>query len=217
MPIRVLIADDHGMVRQGLQMFFDGDPEVVIVGEARNGVEAVEMARELSPTVILMDLLMPALDGVEATKQLRKVLPHIHIVAMTSVVEESNIHRAIEAGVIGYVLKDTRPDELREAMLAAAQGRVRLSPDSAGRLMRNVPTPDGGTEALSEDDRELLCLLGKERSTEEIASEISWTAEEVETRLDNLLQRLGLAGRAQAVLYATRQGIIPADLRPYLT
>ena len=115
MPIRVLVADDHSMVRQGLQMFFDGDPEVTIVGEARNGEEAVTKAQDLRADVVLMDLLMPGIDGVAATRALRQASPHAHVVAMTSVVEESGVHRAIEAGAIGYVLKDTRPDELREA------------------------------------------------------------------------------------------------------
>ncbi len=216
MSIRVLVADDHGMVRQGLQMFFDGDPEVLIIGEARNGEEAVELARALEPDVVLMDLLMPAMDGVEATRQIRRLLPHAHVVVMTSVVEESGVHRAIEAGAIGYVLKDTRPGELREAVLAAAQGRVRFAPESAGRLMREVSTPGNSAQSLSDDDRKLLCLLGQERSTTEMAAGLSLEPEEVDARLEALLQRLGLAGRAHAVLYATRQGLVPAGLRPYL-
>lgn len=216
MPIRVLVADDHSMVRQGLQMYFDGDPDVEIVGEARNGDEVLAMALELKPDVVLMDLLMPAMDGIDATRTLRKALPHTHIVAMTSVVEEGGVHRAIEAGAIGYVLKDTRPDELRDAVLAAAEGRVRFAPESAGRLMREVPTPDTNGQSLSNDDRELLSLLGQGHSTGEIAAEMSLQPGEVDERLEALLDRLGLAGRAQAVLYATRQGLVPAGLRPYL-
>lgn len=217
MPIRVLVADDHGMVRQGLHMFFDGDPEVIVVGEARNGEEAIELARDLQPQVVLMDLLMPAMDGVEATRMLRRALPRAHIVAMTSVVEERNVHRAIEAGAIGYVLKDTRPDELREAVLNAAQGRVHFASESAGRLMRDVPTPLTGAENLSKEERDLLCWLGRECSTAEIAGELGLTPDEVEVRLDDLMQRLGIRSRAQAVLYAIRQGIVPPGLRPYLS
>lgn len=217
MPIRVLVADDHSMVRQGLEMYFDGDPEVVIVGEARNGDEAVGMARDLQPDVVLMDLLMPAMDGVEATRQMRLTYPHTHVVAMTSVVEESGVHRAIAAGAIGYVLKDTRPDELREAVLAAAAGRVRFAPESAGRLMRDVLTPDTDPRALEKDEREMLCLLSREHSTQEIAEGMSLEPGEVERRLEALMHRLGLAGRAHAVLYATRQRLVPAELRPYLS
>lgn len=216
MPIRVLVADDHSMVRQGLAMFFDGDPEVTIVGEARNGDEAVAMAQVLHPDVVLMDLIMPAMDGVEATRQLRRTYPGAQVVAMTSVVEENGVRRAIEAGAIGYVLKDTRPDELREAVLAAGQGRVRFAPDSAGRLMRNVTTPEVDGQNLAREEQDLLCLLCQERSTIEIARELALAPEEVDTRLDALLLRLGLAGRAQAVLYATRQGLAPAGMRPYL-
>ncbi len=192
MPIRVLVADDHSMVRQGLEMFFDSDPEVTIVGEARNGEEALELAQDLRPDVILMDLLMPAMDGVEATRQLRRALPRAHIVAMTSVVEEGGVHRAIEAGAIGYVLKDTRPDDLRQAVLAAAEGRVRFAPDSAGRLMRDVPTPDGGGDGLSQEDRQLLSLLAREHSTDEIAAQMSLAPDEVDRRLEALMQRLSL-------------------------
>ncbi len=216
MPIRVLVADDHSMVRQGLGMYFDGDPEVTIVGEARNGEEALGMVRELQPDVVLMDLLMPGMGGIEATRQLRDTSPRVHVVAMTSVVEEGGVHRAIEAGAIGYVLKDTRPDELREAVLAAAHGRVRFAPDSAGRLMRDVPTPELNPQSLSGEERELLCLLGRERSTEEIGAEMSLSPEEAEEMVEKTLHRLGMAGRAQAVLYATRQGLVPADVRPYL-
>ncbi len=216
MPIRVLVADDHSMVRQGLQMYFDGDADVQLVGEARNGDEVLALAEELKPDVVLMDLLMPAMDGIEATRAIRLALPRTHVVAMTSVVEENGVHRAIEAGAIGYVLKDTRPDELREAVLAAAEGRVRFASDSAGRLMRDVPTPEINGQDLTPDDRELLCLLGQEHSTREIAEELSLAPDEVEERLEALLQRLGVAGRAQAVLYATRAGIVPASVRPYL-
>lgn len=216
MSIRVLVADDHSMVRQGLQMYFDGDPDIIIVGEARNGDEALVMAEKLQPDVVLMDLLMPAMDGVEATRQLRRAFRRAHVIAMTSVVEENGVHRAIEAGAIGYVLKDTRPDELREAVLAAAQGRVRFAPESAGRLMRDVPTPEADSQTLSSDERRLLYMLGQEHSTEEIAAAFAIESQEAEERLEALIQRLGLAGRAQAVLYATRQGIVPAGLRPYL-
>lgn len=153
MPIRILIVDDHSMVRQGLQMYFEDDPDIEIVGEARNGEEALGLASSLCPQVVLMDLLMPVMDGFQAIGSLRQTLPRAHIVAMTSVVEEVGVHRAIEAGAISYVLKDTRPEELREAVLAAAEGRVRLPPESAGRLMQDVVTPDVAPDAAGPDAR----------------------------------------------------------------
>jgi DNA-binding NarL/FixJ family response regulator len=217
MPVRVLVVDDHAMVRQGLQMYFEDDPDVEIVGEARNGEEAVALAPELCPGVILMDLLMPAMDGVQATRMLRGIVPGSHIVAMTSVVEEAGVHRAIEAGAIGYVLKDTRPDELRDAVLAAADGRVRFPPESAGRLLREVKTPEVDPATLPDAEREMLRLLSEGHSAEEIAAAMGCDVAEAEAGLSNALSRLALAGRAQAVLYATRQGLVPPDLRPYLS
>lgn len=217
MPVEVLIVDDHAMVRQGLQMYFEDDPDIRIVGEARNGEEALRLAPELYPNVILMDLLMPALDGVQAIKALRAILPGCHIVAMTSVVEEAGAHRAIEAGAIGYVLKDTRPDELRDALLAAADGRVRFPHDSAGRLMREVKTPDIDPATLPDDERDMLRLLGEGCSVPEIAAACGCDALTVERGLAAVCARLRLNGRSQAVLYATRKGLVPPELRPYLS
>jgi two-component system, NarL family, response regulator LiaR len=217
MPVKVLVVDDHAMVRQGLQMYFEDDPDVQIVGEARNGEEAVTLAPQMQPGVVLMDLLMPAMDGVQAIKALRVSVPQCHIVAMTSVVEEAGVHRAIEAGAIGYVLKDTRPDELRDAVLAAADGRVRFHPESAGRLLREVSTPDIDPATLPAKDLEVLRLLSQGRSAAEIAQEVGCDTPAAERALASILERLGLSGRAQAVLYATRKGLVPAELRPYLS
>lgn len=216
MTIRVLIVDDHSMVRQGLQMYFEGDAEIEVVGEARNGEEALALAPALQPQVVLMDLLMPVVDGFQAIKALRQMLPRAHIVAMTSVVEEVGVHRAIEAGAISYVLKDTRPDELRDAVLAAAEGRVRFSPESAGRLMQDVPTPNVDPQTLPDDERQALSMLAAGQSTAEIGEALGCAQAEVDRRLDAAMSGLNIAGRAQAVLYATRQGLVPADLRPYL-
>jgi NarL family two-component system response regulator LiaR len=211
-----MIVDDHSMVRQGLQMYFEGDPEVEIIGEARNGEEALRLAATLNPQVVLMDLLMPVVDGFQAIKALRKLTPLAHVIAMTSVVEESGVHRAIEAGAISYVLKDTRPDELRDAVLAAAEGRVRFSPESAGRLMQAVPTPDVDPDTLNGDERRMLTLLAAGHSSAEIGAALDCSAADVDATLNALLARLSLAGRAQAVLYATRKGLVSSDLRPYL-
>jgi two-component system, NarL family, response regulator LiaR len=216
MPVSVLVVDDHAMVRQGLQMYFEDDTDVEIVGEARNGEEAITLAPQLCPDVILMDLLMPAMDGVQAIQVLRESVPHCHIIAMTSVVEEAGVDRAIEAGAIGYVLKDTQPDELRDAVLAAAEGRVRFHPESAGRLLREVRTPDTDPATLPADEHEMLRLLSQGRSVADIASTMGCGSADAERGLASALHRLGLAGPAQAVLYATRKGLVPPELRPYL-
>ncbi|MGH3144574.1 MAG: response regulator, partial [Rubrobacter sp.] len=138
MTIRVLITDDHGVVRQGLRMFLSRDPEVEVVGEATNGQEAVRLARELEPDVVLMDLLMPVMDGIAATEAIRAGTPDVEVIALTSVLEDASVTGAVRAGAIGYLLKDTDTDELRRAISAAAEGRVHLAPEAAARLMREV-------------------------------------------------------------------------------
>ena len=138
MGIRILIVDDHSVVRQGLQMFLALDPELEIVGEAKNGVEALRLAHQLKPDVVLMDLLMPEMDGVAATEAIRRELPDVEVIALTSVLEDKAIFDAIRVGAIGYLLKDTEGDKLCEAIKAAAAGQVRLSPKVAARLMREV-------------------------------------------------------------------------------
>ncbi|MDF2704254.1 MAG: two component transcriptional regulator, LuxR family, partial [Rubrobacteraceae bacterium] len=136
MTTRVLITDDHGVVRQGLRMFLSLDPDIQVVGEAQNGQEALEMARELQPDVVLMDLLMPVMDGISATEAIRKELPDVEVVALTSVLEDASVTGAVKAGAIGYLLKDTDSEELSRAIKAASEGRVQLAPEAAARLMR---------------------------------------------------------------------------------
>src|SRR5918995_4407084 len=136
MAIRVLITDDHGVVRQGLRVYLGLDPELEVVGEAANGEEALRMARELGPDVVLMDLLMPVVDGIEATKAIRAELPDVEVLALTSVLEDAVVTRVIKAGAIGYLLKDSDPAELHRAIRGAASGRVQLAPEAAARLVR---------------------------------------------------------------------------------
>ena len=138
MTIRILIADDHAVVRQGLKMFLPLDPEFIIVGEAANGEEAIQQAHRLHPDVVLMDILMPVMDGIHATQIIRQELPNIEVIALTSVLEDKLVVGAIKAGAISYLIKDTRTDELSQAIRDAAAGRVQLSPQAKARLMREV-------------------------------------------------------------------------------
>ena len=163
MPIRVLIVDDHSVVRRGLRMFLADDPEFEIVGEARDGAEAVAQAHALRPDVVLMDLLMPVMDGIAATGVIRGELPDTEVIALTSVLEDAAVVGAVKAGAIGYLLKDTHSDELCRAIKAAAAGQVQLSPQAAARLLREVRTPDS-PEVLTAREIEVLRLLeaGKE-------------------------------------------------------
>jgi two-component system, NarL family, response regulator LiaR len=132
--IRILLADDHSVVRQGLKMFLGLDPDLEVVGEARNGEEALRLARELTPDVVLMDLLMPVMDGITATAAIRRELPDTEVIALTSVLEDASVVNAVRAGAIGYLLKDTESDALVRAIKAAAEGQVQLAPEAQARL-----------------------------------------------------------------------------------
>ncbi|NLX08246.1 MAG: response regulator transcription factor [Chloroflexi bacterium] len=207
MSTRVLIADDHAVVRQGLRMFLNLDSEIEVVGEACNGLDAVQMARHLQPDVVLMDLLMPEMDGIEATARLRRELPEIEVIALTSVLEDSSVVGAIRAGAVGYLLKDTEADELIEAIKAAARGQVHLSPKAAARLMREVRLPES-PEALTERETEVLRLLARGHSNKEIALSLNIGEKTVKTHVSSILSKLNVASRTQAALYAVRIGLV---------
>ncbi len=209
MPIRILIADDHAVVRQGLRMFLTLDEEFEIIGEATNGAEAVDLARELQPDVVLMDLLMPVKDGITAIGDIRREMPDVEVIALTSVLEDASVVGAIKAGAIGYLLKDTQSDELRRAIKAAAQGQVQLSPQAAARLMREVRTPDS-PETLTDRETEVLRLLAGGFANKEIARDLVIGEKTVKTHVSNILAKLGVQSRTQAALYAVRIGLVPA-------
>ncbi|MBC7810245.1 MAG: response regulator transcription factor [Burkholderiales bacterium] len=207
MPIRVLLVDDHTVVRQGLRMFLSLDPELEVVGEAENGKQALEMAHQLLPDVVLMDILMPVMDGLEATAAVRQQLPDIEVIALTSVLEDGSVVGAIRAGAIGYLLKDTEAEELIRAIKAAAGGQVQLSPKAAARLMREVRVPDS-PEALTERETEVLRLLAEGKANKEIALVLSIGEKTVKTHVSNILQKLNVSSRTQAALYAVRVGLV---------
>ncbi|HZS88448.1 MAG TPA: response regulator transcription factor [Chloroflexota bacterium] len=209
MSIRVLIADDHSVVRQGLRMFLTLDPEFEVVGEAADGAEALRMARELLPDVVLMDLLMPVMDGIAATAAIRSTLPDTEVLALTSVLEDASVTGAVRAGAIGYLLKDTDADALCRAIKAAAAGQVQLSPQAAARLMREVRAPES-PEALTERETEVLRLLAQGRANKEIARDLGIGEKTVKTHVSNVLAKLGVQSRTQAALHAVQIGLVPA-------
>jgi NarL family two-component system response regulator LiaR len=209
MPIRVLIADDHAVVRQGLRMFLATDPELEIAGEARDGAEARRMALQLQPDVVLMDLLMPVMDGIQATAAIRREAPCVEVVALTSVLEDAAVVDAIRAGAIGYLLKNTEAHELRRAIKAAAAGQVELCPEAAARLLREVRTPDRSTESLTERETEVLRLLAHGQSNKEISRALDVSEQTVKTHVSHILDKLGVPSRTQAALYAIRNGLVP--------
>ncbi len=207
--IKILIVDDHSVVRQGLRMFLGVDPELQIVGEARDGQEAVEQTRRLNPDVVLMDLLMPVMDGLHAIAAIRAEMPDVEVVALTSVLEDNLIIEAIRAGAIGYLLKDTEAHELVRAIKAAAAGQVQLSPEVAVRLLREVRAPEPTTEQLTERETDVLRQLALGMSNKEIAQALFIGEQTVKSHMRHVLSKLGVPSRTQAALYATRNGLIP--------
>lgn len=207
MTIRVLIVDDHSVVRQGLQMFLALDPDIEVVGEADNGQEALHQARELQPDVILMDLLMPKMDGITAITAIRRELPDIEVIALTSVLEDASVVRAVKAGATGYLLKDTEADELCRAIKAAAAGQVQLSPQAAARLVREVKIAES-PENLTERETQVLRLIGHGLSNKEIARDLSIGEKTVKTHVSSILSKLGVLSRTQAALHAVKIGLV---------
>jgi DNA-binding NarL/FixJ family response regulator len=210
MPIRVLIVDDHAVVRQGLRMFLGLDPEFEVVGEAADGARALEAARNLRPDVVLMDLLMPVMDGIAATAAIRRELPDVEVVALTSVLEDDKVVGAVRAGAIGYQLKDAQPEELCRAVRAAAAGEVQLTPRAAARLLREVRAPES-PEALTERETEVLRLLALGHSNKEIGRRLDISALTAKTHVGNVLGKLGVPSRTHAALYAVRIGLVSAE------
>lgn len=210
MVICVLIADDHHVVREGLRRFLGRDPELSVVGEAANGVEAVDLARRLRPDVVLMDLLMPVMDGIAATSAIRKELPETEVIALTSVLEGAGVVDAVRAGAIGYLLKDIQAPQLRRAIKAAAAGQVQLPPQASAYLVREMQTPQA-TDALSERERGVLRLLALGRSNKEIGRDLQITEDTVKTHLKHIFAKLGVQSRTQAVLCAMRLGLVSSE------
>jgi DNA-binding NarL/FixJ family response regulator len=209
MSISVLLVDDHAVVLNGLTMFLGLDPELAIVGRAANGAEAVRLAHELLPDVVLMDLLMPVMDGITATTIIRRELPEVEVVALTSVLDDDKVIGAIRAGAIGYLLKDTEADELRRAIKAAAAGQVQLSPQVVERLLREVKTPD--SPRLGDYEQEILRLVARGRSNGEIAQELKVGEKTVKNLVGGILSKLGVPSRTQAALYALRTGLVTLE------
>ena len=207
MTIRVLLVDDHAVVRQGLRMFLSLDAELAIVGEAVNGADALQKAHALQPDVILMDLMMPVMDGITAIGILRRDLPDIEIIALTSVLEDTAVFNAMRAGATGYLLKDTEAEELCRAIKAAAAGQVQLSPQAAARLLREVPAPDS-PEQLTGRETDVLRLVAQGLANKQIALELSIGEKTVKTHVSNILSKLGVVSRTQAALYAARIGLV---------
>jgi DNA-binding NarL/FixJ family response regulator len=206
MCIRVLVADDHEVVRQGLRMFLRVDSEFEVVGEAGNGAEALCLARELRPDVVIMDILMPVMDGIAATALIRKELPEVEVLALTSVTVGATIVDIMRAGAIGYILKEITGEELRNAIRAAAAGQVLLSPSVAASLIGEIKEPSP-SDALTKRETEVLGWMANGESNREIATRLFVSEQTVKSHVSKILGKLGVASRTQAAVYAMRNGL----------
>jgi DNA-binding NarL/FixJ family response regulator len=209
--IRVLLVDDHQVVRRGLRTFLELQDDMEVVGEAGDGAQGVTRARELVPDVILMDLLMPVMDGVTAIGAIKQVLPEVEIVAVTSFIEEDKVTAALEAGASGYLLKDADAEAVAAAVRSAHAGEVHLDPAVARLLaqrMRERKTAPQLVEPLTEREKEVLSLVGQGASNKEIATELFITERTARTHVSNILGKLGLASRTQAALYAVEHKLV---------
>jgi NarL family two-component system response regulator LiaR len=206
--IRVLIVDDHAVVRSGLGAFLRAYRDLDLVGEAANGEQALEQARALSPDVILMDLVMPVMDGVEAIRALRVAGSEARILALTSFAEDELVQRALQAGALGYLLKNVSHEQLAEAIRQAHAGRPSLSPEATAALIRAAQAPPALGHDLTPREREVLMLLVRGLSNPEIAEQLVVTEATVKTHVSNILSKLGAATRTEAVALAVQHHLV---------
>lgn len=216
--IRVLLVDDHALVRQGLAMFIEMQPDMEVAGEGSNGIEAVEMAVTVAPDVILLDLVMPGMNGVEATRRILESNPGAHILILTSFGDDDQVFPAIRAGAQGYLLKDIQPTDLVKAIRETAQGKAQLHPDIARRLMEAVSsdqlphsskltTRPKDLEGLTERELEVLEQIARGLTNREIAEKMVISEKTVKTHVSNLLDKLGLEDRTRAAIWALKHGL----------
>jgi DNA-binding NarL/FixJ family response regulator len=215
-PIRVLLVDDHAMVRRGMRDFLELHDDIEIVGEAVDGGDAIEQAGALRPDIVMMDLMMPGIDGIEATARIRADFPEVEVIALTSFVEEARVLAAIEAGAAGFLLKDAEADELAAAIRAAAAGEVHLDPAIAGIVARRMRAGNAdaaakraadGITSLTQRERDVLACVAQGLPNRAIADRLGITERTARTHVSNILAKLGLASRTQAALFAVQNGL----------
>jgi DNA-binding NarL/FixJ family response regulator len=211
MAIRVLIADDHHVVRRGLVFFLKTQKDIEIVGEAKNGEEAVELAKKLQPDIVLMDLVMPVMDGIEATREIKKSVPNVEILMLTSFSDQEHVIPAIEAGAAGYQLKDIEPDELVEAIRQTVRGEKTLHPKATTHLFQRFTQKDTKEDpfsVLTNREKEVLQEIAKGKSNKEIAASLFITEKTVKSHVSHILAKLNVADRTQAALFAVKHGLV---------
>jgi DNA-binding NarL/FixJ family response regulator len=210
--IRVFLADDHPVVRQGLRTFLESRPGIDVVGEAGDGEAAVEEVERLRPDVVLIDLVMPGGGGVAAIRRIRERAPDTRVVVLTSFASDDQVIPAVQAGAAGYLLKDVEPSGLEAAIRLVHDGEALLDPQIAGRVMEQVahPSPGGDLASLTPREREVLQLLGRGLSNRELADALVVSEKTVKTHVSSILMKLGVHDRTQAALFAVREGLVDA-------
>jgi NarL family two-component system response regulator LiaR len=212
--ISVMLIDDHRVVRQGLRDFLELQGDIEIVGEAGSGEEGVQLARELLPDVVLMDLVMPGIDGVETTRRVKQVSPSSRVIVLTSFADDDKVFPAIKAGAISYLLKDVSPEELAHAIRAAQRNEAVLHPEVATKLMQEFSAPrpnEAPVDQLTPREMDVLRLVAKGMSNKEIADNLVISEKTTKTHISNILSKLHLADRTQVAIYALRQRLVPMD------
>lgn len=212
--IRVLIVDDHTIVRKGIKALLAEKSDIQVIGEADNGLDAIALSKELEPDVVLMDLLMPKMDGIDATRQITARQPKVRVLVLTSFVGDEKIFPAIKAGALGYLLKDSEPTELIQSIYRVYRGEPSLHPIIARKMMKEIleqPSTKSTSESLTAREIEVLQLLAKGLSNDEIAAQLVISEVTVRTHISHLLAKLHMANRVQATLYALREGITSID------
>jgi len=207
--IRVLVVDDHTMVRRGLATFLKVFDDLELAGEAAGGQEAIQLCAKIQPDVVLMDMVMPDMDGATTTRRIREQSPSIQVIALTSFKEESLVQSAIQAGAIGYLLKDVSADELAQAIRSAHAGRSTLSPEAAQALVHAVSQPPATGVDLTERERVVLALMVEGLNNTQIAGRLTVRPSTIKSHVSNILSKLGVSSRTEAVTLALRYGLVP--------
>jgi two-component system, NarL family, response regulator LiaR len=210
---RTLIVDDHMLVRQGLKLLLGQDADIEVVGEASNGLEAIDKVRLLEPDVVVMDLLMPEMDGITATGEIKALGLDVEVLALTSVLEDASVVAAIKAGAIGYLLKDMQALNLCDCIKAAAQGQVQLAPEAAARLIREI-RPTGTAAALTSREAEVMHLVSKGLSNAQIAEDLTIGEKTVKTHVSRILSKLDVKSRTQIAVHVWQNSSSVAGARP---